>query len=61
MKCTTCVSEGRESRVYPGMSTRTLAAWQPFYDEAGVLHNDDPNKTTTEYTCSNGHKWKETR
>jgi hypothetical protein len=60
MQCKECQESGRTSRVYPGLSTRTMMGWQPYYDEAGVLHNEDPNKTTTHYSCSNGHKWTET-
>lgn len=60
MKCKTCEEEGRVSRVYPDVSIRTLMASQPYYDEQGVLHDNDPNKTTTRYSCSNGHEWTET-
>ena len=60
MQCKQCKEAGRTSRVYPGASRRTLVAWQPYYDEAGILHNKDPNKTTTHYSCSNGHEWTET-
>lgn len=59
MRCPECEREGKKSKVYVGMSTRTLMGWQPYYDEDGKFHNDDPNHTTTEYDCSNGHKWKE--
>ena len=57
MKCPECVKEGKKSKVFIGTSTRTLMYWQPHYDEDGVLHSNDPNKTTTDYSCSNGHKW----
>ncbi len=30
---------------------------EPYYDEAGKYHDNDPNKTATTYTCSNGHRW----
>jgi hypothetical protein len=26
-----------------------------FYDEEGILHDHNPNVTTTAYRCSNGH------
>jgi hypothetical protein len=59
-RCNFCREEGRTSKVYPGPSSQTAVAWQPFYDEEGVFHNKDPNKRTTHYTCSNGHEWSET-
>ncbi len=58
--CLECQKLGKRSLIYIGMSTRTLLAWQPYYDEDGVLHDNDPNKTTTHYSCSEEHKWMET-
>lgn len=60
MRCPECVEAGQRSKVYVGLSTTTLMYAQPFYDEDGRWHHHDPNQTTTEYTCSNGHSWKET-
>lgn len=57
MKCPTCKDLGVKSRVYPGMSYATCMGWQPYYDEDGQYHSHDPNTTTTDYTCSNGHEW----
>lgn len=59
MICQKCKDEGLTSRVYIGMSTRTLMGKPPdYYDEQGKLVvAKDPNRTTTEYSCSNGHKW----
>ena len=59
MKCPTCVEEGQRSRVYPGPSMTTLMGVSRYYDEDGELVVDDPNITTTEYSCSNGHHWVE--
>jgi len=59
MKCPECVKEGKRSKVYPGMTFRTLLAWSVHFDEDGEYHVDDPNITTTSYSCSNGHKWSE--
>lgn len=59
MICPKCKKEGKKSRVYPGMGTSTLLFCPPFYDEEGKYHNHDSNTTTTEYKCSNGHKWTE--
>lgn len=59
MKCPECQKEGNTSLVYPGMSTTTDMYYQPYYDEQGNYHDNDNNSVTTEYTCSNGHTWKE--
>ena len=59
MICPTCKKEGKKSKVYPGMGTSTLLFCPPFYDEDGKYHNHDSNRHTTEYSCSNGHKWAE--
>lgn len=61
MICDKCKSEGKESKIYIGMSTRTLmASPPPYYNEKGDLVTfKDPNHTTTEYSCSNGHSWRE--
>jgi hypothetical protein len=42
-----------------GMSMTTLMYCAPFYDEAGRFHSHNPNTTTTQYSCSNGHRWSE--
>lgn len=59
MKCKKCEEEGKKSNVHIGMCTRTLLGIPPpYYDEEGILHcPPDPNVTTTEYRCSNGHKF----
>ncbi|KKR00149.1 MAG: hypothetical protein UT24_C0016G0038 [Candidatus Woesebacteria bacterium GW2011_GWB1_39_12] len=59
MKCPECQKKGDKSEIYIGMSTRTLLGWQQYYDKDGILHDKDPNHTTTEYECSKGHKWKD--
>jgi len=50
-----------EYRVTEGMSTRTLVQpGSPYWNEDGeYIVPDDPNTTTTQYSCSNGHTWKE--
>jgi hypothetical protein len=59
MICPECSVEGRKSKVYPGLSTVTLMASAPYYDEDGEYHDHDPNITTTRFACSNGHDWQE--
>ena len=61
MKCPECQAEGIRSCVNVGRSMTTLMGWSPYYDEDGNYHSDNPNITTTEYSCSNGHKWTERR
>ena len=57
--CEQCEEEGKKYTVTEGMSTTTLMGIIPAYwDEDGNYHQSvNPNKTTTEYYCSNGHKW----
>ncbi len=59
MKCPKCQKEGKESKVFPHGSSTTLMHSQPFYDEKGKYHDHDPNITTSQYSCSNGHRWTE--
>lgn len=59
MKCKQCEAAGIESTVSVGVSTRTAMAGRRFYDEKGRLHDHDNNTTTTPYSCSQGHQWKE--
>lgn len=59
MFCKECKKLGLKSKVYPGLSSVTLLYCPPFYDEEGNYHDHDSNTTTTEYSCSNGHKWTE--
>lgn len=58
MKCPICTKKGFKSYVYVGGSMSTLMYAQPYYDEEGNFHCDDPNTTTTSYSCSKGHKWR---
>lgn len=55
MKCPICVEQGRKSRLYGGMGTRTAMGWTAFYDEDGAFHSHDPNWGAYGYQCSNGH------
>ena len=57
MICPVCEKEGKLSQVNVGLSMVTLAGHIPYYDEKGLYHDHDPNYTTTEFNCSNGHKF----
>jgi len=57
MKCPVCEKKGLKSTVYPCCSTATLLWNEPYYDEDGKYHDHDPNAVTTDYHCSNGHRW----
>lgn len=59
MKCEKCVEQGLRSTIHIGASTSTLIAVSSYYDEDGNYRLDDPNVTTTGYSCSNGHHWVE--
>lgn len=59
MICRKCREAGQRSKVYPGGTLRTLMARMPdYYDEDGnLVRPRDPNIHTTEYRCSNDHRW----
>ncbi len=57
MKCPECIKNGEKSCVYIGMRTSTTMSTSCYYDEDGKLAINDPNITTTSYSCSNGHNW----
>ncbi len=60
MKCEECIKEEKKSTVYvPQYGTTTLMCSAPdYYDEEGKFHEGhNPNTTTTEWSCSNGHTW----
>ena len=61
MKCPECVAEGKRSKVYVGGHSSTLMGYLAYYDEDGKLHDHDPNVYSTNYRCSNGHKWTESK
>lgn len=57
MKCPQCLEANRTSQVYPHGGTVTLLYCPPFYDESGLYHHHDSNRTTDQYSCSNGHEF----
>lgn len=61
MICPTCKAEGQRSSVTPGITMSTAMHCPPFYDEDGKLHTHDSNRHRTDYSCSRGHSWTETK
>ena len=55
MKCHLCKNEGKLSKLYCDVSSRTCIGWSQYYDEDGIIAGRDPNITTSRYHCSNGH------
>jgi len=56
-RCFKCIALGVTSTVRMDQSTEgTLMAWQPYYDEKGVYHDNDPNTYTQRGRCSRGHE-----
>jgi len=53
--CPVCKEHGLKSRVYEVGCMSTLLATHTWYDEEGRFHYENPNRTTCNYTCSNGH------
>jgi hypothetical protein len=64
MKCQKCIKEGKKSTILmPMYGTTTLMAYSPgYYDEDGNYQPSvNPNTTTYQYSCSNGHSWVDTK
>ena len=62
MRCTWCVITGKCSSVFVGASAASAQAGLSYWDTDDVFHHHDPTALTTEYACSNGHRWRvETR
>lgn len=57
MICEKCKDLGLRSKLFEGASYRTAVMGGNFYDEAGRRHIHDPNTTTTDYSCSQGHRF----
>lgn len=55
--CKACQDGGQKSKTYLGMSMTTCVYYPPYHDEDGKYHHHDGNKTTTSYSCSNGHSF----
>ncbi len=58
--CEECKKNEVKYSVYYRGSSTTLMGWSPYWDEDGKYHNNNPNKITSSYECSNGHSWSET-
>lgn len=57
MKCPECVAAGLRSTITVGGSFSTAMGWAPHFDEDGVYHVHDYNTRTTQFSCSQGHRW----
>lgn len=57
MICPVCKDQNRTSTVISGGTEMTCVGFFPYHDAQGVLHVHNPNKHTTLYSCSNGHKF----
>ncbi len=59
-RCPFCNDEGLKSTVnLPGSSVSTAMMPHRFYDEDGRFHHHGGNTITSEYRCSQGHRWLE--
>lgn len=56
-RCPVCLGEGKRSTVIAGMVSTTLAYSSTVYDEDGKPRFVNPNTTTSNYDCSNGHRF----
>ena len=61
MICPVCKENNEKSTVTSHGSMSTLMAYMSTYDEEGHMHYHDGNRITTDFTCSNGHKFASVR
>ena len=61
MRCTKCQQLGSRHRVFGAGTTTTLMNVSPGYwdENNNWVQPEDPNITTCQYMCSNGHSWEE--
>lgn len=60
MRCYYCMDEGKKSTLTElGCMSTLMGGGQQYWDEDGKPHRHDPNTTTTNYRCSEGHQYKE--
>jgi len=57
MICPVCKKKGLSCIVSVHGGSQTLIYSEPYYDEEENWHYHDPNTTTSNYSCSNGHRW----
>jgi hypothetical protein len=57
MICPVCKESGLKSTVWDSGTSSTLLGWMPYFDEEGKKHSHDPNRCSTVYTCSQGHRF----
>ncbi len=55
--CHECQAAGEKSTVRDLGGSVTCLGWSAHYDEEGVRHSHDPNRHTSGYECSRGHRW----
>ncbi len=61
MICPNCKEKGLKSKVYIDNSESTLLRYAPFYDEEGEYHSHSKHIITSDFSCSNGHRWSKKR
>lgn len=57
MICQQCQQAGLRSTVMETGGITTLVHYPPAWDETGKPLPPGRNRTTSYYTCSNGHQW----
>ena len=58
-RCPICHRQGTPSRAYIKSTETTLMCKEAYFDETGVWHSHDPNRTMRSLRCGNGHEWQE--
>ena len=56
--CPQCVHDGTTSVVHTSRGVANHAAVDMFHDSFGNFHSHDPNETTSDWSCSLGHRGK---
>jgi len=57
INCPVCRENGSDSQVMITSESQTYMKCLPYIGKGGKQHLHDSNIFSTEYECSNGHKW----
>jgi hypothetical protein len=59
MKCPQCVIENETSSCFASnlVTSTAMGGQKRYWDEKDVYHSHDPNRSTSSYHCSRGHRW----
>jgi len=59
MMCPQCQKNDETSLCFVDhlVKTTAMGGLLRYWDEKGIYHSHDPNRSTSSYHCSRGHRW----